>query len=785
VQDLGDTTWVAGGIAVTGATRIVSGAPATKIIDAVKVSGAISVEGWITPANLAQTGPARIVSISSNTRLRNVTLGQARNDYETRLRTTETSNNGIPAVTTNGGTAQTVLQHVLYTRDNTGAVAMYIDGQEVATGSVGGSFDNWDEAYRLILANEYDGSRPWNGTLHLAAVYAKALDALEVQQNFVAGPDGDQTVPEVTIDAFTVAPEAIILGQSAQLAWQTNGATEVAITPDIGIVAASGTRSVSPAAATTYTLTATGPGGSASATASVAVTVPDPPVIDSFTASPTTIDPGDSATLTWSVTGAEEVSIAPGFASLPASGTVSVSPGTSTTFTLTADNAGGSVSQAVLLTVEAPPEAPEITLNPADVRLLAGETATFTVEATGTAPLAFQWQRDGAGIAGAIASTYTTNALAAADDGARYRCVVSNAAGSATSEAAVLTVIEPGDRVTDDLQALYLFAEGAGDTVYDVSGVGDPLDLIIADPSRAAWTDDGLNLSGETIVQSATPATKIIDAIRASNAITVEAWVATADLNLDGPARVVSISRDTGQRNVTLGQKGSAWETRLRTTTTSNNGWPPLTTANGNVSTALQHVVYTRASNGLATTYINGVEVVMDNVGGDLLNWDETYRLGLGNELNQQRPWRGELALVAVYSKALSAVEVDQNFGAFSGNSAPTFEPVAGNAANFEEASDSVHSADQDGDGVMGLNEILRVVQLYNGGGIACGIQTEDGYAIGTIDEEPECPPHAADVSPTDWEIQLGELLRIIQIFNQGGYESCARPTSEDGYCAE
>ncbi len=83
---------------------------------------------------------------------------------------------------------------------------------------------------------------------------------------------------------------------------------------------------------------------------------------------------------------------------------------------------------------------PTITLQPVDLSVTAGQPATFTVAATGTAPLAYQWQRGGVDIAGANATTYTIAATALADSGAVFRAVVTNVAGKATSNNATLTV---------------------------------------------------------------------------------------------------------------------------------------------------------------------------------------------------------------------------------------------------------------------------------------------------------------------------------------------------------
>ena len=87
------------------------------------------------------------------------------------------------------------------------------------------------------------------------------------------------------------------------------------------------------------------------------------------------------------------------------------------------------------------PVPPTITQQPADLTVTAGQPASFTVAASGTAPLAYQWQRNGVAIAGATTTTYTIAATVLADSGAVFRAVVTNVAGSATSNNATLTVV--------------------------------------------------------------------------------------------------------------------------------------------------------------------------------------------------------------------------------------------------------------------------------------------------------------------------------------------------------
>src|SRR5258708_1471474 len=84
--------------------------------------------------------------------------------------------------------------------------------------------------------------------------------------------------------------------------------------------------------------------------------------------------------------------------------------------------------------------APSITTQPASRTVTAGQTAAFTVTAAGTAPLTYQWKKNGTAISGATSSSYTTPATTSSDNGAQFTVTVSNSAGSVASNAAILTV---------------------------------------------------------------------------------------------------------------------------------------------------------------------------------------------------------------------------------------------------------------------------------------------------------------------------------------------------------
>lgn len=89
------------------------------------------------------------------------------------------------------------------------------------------------------------------------------------------------------------------------------------------------------------------------------------------------------------------------------------------------------------------------------------------------------------------------------------------------------------------------------------------------------------------------------------------------------------------------------------------------------------------------------------------------------------------------------------------------------------------HSADMNRNYVVDLGELLRGIQLFNAGQYHCEASTEDGYAVGAGDEG--CSPHDSDYKDgADWRISLTELLRLIQFFNVGHYAPSA--AAEDGF---
>jgi hypothetical protein len=109
-------------------------------------------------------------------------------------------------------------------------------------------------------------------------------------------------------------------------------------------------------------------------------------------------------------------------------------------FDVVVSNSAGTVtSHQVSLTVTAA-SAPAISTQPANQNVAAGQAATFSVVATGSSPLTYQWQLNGTAISGATSSSYTTPAATDASSGQEFRVTITNSLGSVTSNIATLTI---------------------------------------------------------------------------------------------------------------------------------------------------------------------------------------------------------------------------------------------------------------------------------------------------------------------------------------------------------
>ena len=195
-----------------------------------------------------------------------------------------------------------------------------------------------------------------------------------------------------SVDSFSADLTTLRRQQTTRLSWATSHASSTTIDQGVGSVPVESSeevRSVSPpqpstaetSRSTSYTLTASNPGyaGADAASAAVSVTVWNRPSVDSFTASPSTIDEGEDSGLKWTTTHATGVSIDQGVGPVAVddeTGTTKVSPDQDTTYTLAASNPAYSgthaVTDTVRVTVRRPTSSPGLSVSPTTLNITEG-----------------------------------------------------------------------------------------------------------------------------------------------------------------------------------------------------------------------------------------------------------------------------------------------------------------------------------------------------------------------------------------------------------------------------
>jgi len=223
----------------------------------------------------------------------------------------------------------------------------------------------------------------------------------------------------------------------------------------------------------------------------------------------------------------------------------------------------------------------------------------------------------------------------------------------------------PG-RVTDGLVLLYRFTENGGSRVLDQSGAEPSVDLTIAEPAKVTWGNRLLRINQPTTLLTQSSNAALIEQLRGAEGVTIEAWLKPTEAQPQTPGAIVSLASDPFARNITLAQgtskgEGDRYTLRFRTVETDGEGEPPITTNPGAARPRLTHVVVSRSADGAVRFYIDGRLDRQAARPGDLSNWASDAPFGLANEPTGNRPWLGELRLVALYDRALSDEEVGRN----------------------------------------------------------------------------------------------------------------------------
>ena len=185
-----DARWIGSskGIEFLETGQAVSNSSTQEFFDHMVSGNGLTLELWIETEDQNQFGPARILSYSINTQLRNFTIGQSSDQLVIRLRTTETNLNGTnPHLIIEDTFNYRYLQHVVVTYDFS-EQRVYINGEQKTRSKIlKGDFSNWDPSCKLVIGNEVTGKRPWKGKLYYAAIFNRPLTKKEIRQNYLSG----------------------------------------------------------------------------------------------------------------------------------------------------------------------------------------------------------------------------------------------------------------------------------------------------------------------------------------------------------------------------------------------------------------------------------------------------------------------------------------------------------------------------------------------------------------------------------------------------------------------
>ena len=595
------------------------------------------------------------------------------------------------------GIQTNVWYHVAAVR-GTNFIQLYVNGQLAGQATVGFAQNYGTLPLYFGTSGQSYWDHKFKGSLDEVSLYYRALSAAEIVAIYTAGAGGkckaggglsivaqpqSQTVPAGGAALFTVtAMGKAPLGYQ----WQFNG---TALTGATNTNLTLG--NVQPANGGSYTVVVTN--SSASVTSAVAVlTVLVPPAITTQPQSLTNVT-GTTASFNGTATGGTPlnyqwrlngVNLANGGRlSGATTGTLTISnvqPADAGSYILVVTNGAGAATSAVAtLTVNGPPV---ITTPPASQAVVAGISVNFSVTASGTQPLSYQWRfngsnlADGGQISGSGGATLTVSNVQPANAGS-YLVMVTNVAGSATSATATLSVTVPGNCVSAPA-GIVGWWPGDGNA-NDIAGTNNG--TLQGGATATATGLDGMAFSFD----GTNGFVQIPDspALKPTN-LTVEAWVRFSSLDSAG-------SSTAGQQYLIFKQN----------TRSSNFEGYSLNKARGGsgdyfafvVSSSAGQVVKVSSAPGIQTNVwyhvagVRGTNFVQLYVNGQLAgqasvtfvqNYGTTpLYLGTSGQSYWDHKLKGWLDEASLYNRALSAGEIAAIYGAGAAGKCKGLAPAA------------------------------------------------------------------------------------------------------------
>lgn len=243
----------------------------------------------------------------------------------------------------------------------------------------------------------------------------------------------------------------------------------------------------------------------------------------------------------------------------------------------------------------------------------------------------------------------------------RLKLTVSDAGGAISEQSWDLQLLSSTSpyRVVAGLQAMYSFAEGQGRDVKDGSARAPLIDLYLEDVGRSEWLScGGLTVQGRAQLESKSGIEKLSDSVSDSNEFSAEFWLRPSR----SQPRYGMLSSIVGSN---LYPDLEIYQHRRKVEVELFNEWggsSRLKSKHKLKQNKLSHVVISKDKDGMASIYINGRQSVLRHLAGVELNWDQLAKLQLVSGDGYNRGWRGDLHMAAFYDRALSELEVDNNY---------------------------------------------------------------------------------------------------------------------------
>ena len=350
-------------------------------------------------------------------------------------------------------------------------------------------------------------------------------------------------------------------------------------------------------------------------------------------------------------------------------------------YALVVTNAYGAVTSSVTaLTVQAGP--PIVVASPQSATRYAGRTASFSVQAGGSAPLSYQWLFNGANLPGQTATNLTLSNLLLSQAG-NYSCRVTNAQGAVTSAVAMLTILAPPTNpypvavLADSPIAYWRLGETSGSTAFDyVGGINGYYTNATLGQAGYAFTDTNKAVRFGPASPSLVGGITGIDFATNSSGVTsftLEAWVKAGPQSTDSSIITKGTGAGGEQFNLDFGAGGN-----IRFFIRNAGGTAQLVNSTVTPDGTWKHIVAVcDGAVGTLLLYIDGSFIAQTPVSGGIKTANQPMTIGARQSGTGPFDFQldGTVDDVAVYNYALDSGKISAHFNA---RYAPNTPPIIG-----------------------------------------------------------------------------------------------------------